>query len=67
MDTKSKAKTRRRRRKGQDDLLVQEGGEVMGEIIRAGLTISGRKHYALDRTNGKEQAGKAQLLLYCRR
>ena len=62
VDRNRKAKTRRRRRRGQDDLLVQEGGEVMGEILRAGLTISGRKHYALPGGDGK-----AELLLYCRR
>jgi SAM-dependent methyltransferase len=81
VDLNRKAKVRRRRRRGQDDLLVQEGGEVMGEVIRAGLTISGRKYYALDGRNGNgrsgngrngagqdgKQDGKAQLLLYCRR
>jgi SAM-dependent methyltransferase len=62
VDTGKKAKTARRRRKGQDHLLVLEGGEVMGEIIRAGLTITGRKLYPLP-----GGGGRAELQLYCRR
>ena len=62
VETGKKAKTARKRRKKQDDLLVQEGGEVMGEIIRAGLTISGRKQYAVP-----GQDARAELLLYCQR
>ena len=63
VDLSHKVKTRKRRRRpGQDELMVQEGGEVMGEVLRAGLTISGRKHYPLPGANGK-----ADLLLYCRR
>jgi SAM-dependent methyltransferase len=62
VDTSRKVKGPRRHRKGQDHLLVQEGGEVMGEVLRAGLTISGRRHYALG-----DKDGKAELLLYCRR
>jgi SAM-dependent methyltransferase len=60
-----KVKTRTKRRKGQDDLLVQEGGVVMGEILRAGLTIAGRRHYPVG--DGAGADAKSDLLLYCRR
>ncbi|MCK6479783.1 MAG: class I SAM-dependent methyltransferase [Planctomycetes bacterium] len=61
-----KAKATRRRRKVQDDLLVYEGGEVMGEVLRAGLEIVGRRQYpvAPDPETGEE---RADLLLYCRK
>jgi len=62
VDLGKKVKVARKRKKKQDDLLVLEGGEVMGEVIRAGLTISGRKHYPVP-----GQDGKAELLLYCQR
>jgi SAM-dependent methyltransferase len=55
-------KSRKRRRRGRDDLLVQKGGEVMGEVLRAGLDIAGRKHYPV---HGDD--GRADLMLYCRR
>jgi len=66
VDVGRKVKVARKRRKKQDDLLVLEGGEVMGEVIRAGLTISGRKHYPLPSKDGAKDA-KAELLLYCQR
>ncbi len=55
-------KARKRRRRGKDDLFVQEGGEVMGEVLRSGLSISGRRHYGVP---GEE--GRAELMLYCRK
>ncbi|MHC4925412.1 MAG: class I SAM-dependent methyltransferase [Planctomycetota bacterium] len=44
----------------QDTLLVQEGGPVVGEVIRAGLFIVGRHLYPISNT-------RAELLLYCRK
>lgn len=61
-----KAPTPRRRGRGQNDLLVQEGGVVMGEVIRSGLEIVGRRHYPVqDPAAGK--AGRSHLLLCCRK
>jgi len=51
-----------RRGRGQSDLLVQKGGEVMGEVLRAGLPIAGRRTYPI-----ADGDGKAALLIYCRR
>jgi SAM-dependent methyltransferase len=62
VDTTRKVKGSRRRRRNQDDLLVQEGGVVMGEILRSGLVIAGRRHYPL-----RQEPGKADLVLYCKR
>ena len=53
---------KRTRRRGQGDLLVAEGGEVMGEVLRAGLPIAGRKIYAAPSGDGT-----SELLIYCRR
>jgi len=58
---------RRRRRRGQDDLLVEDGGEVMGEVLRAGLPIAGRRLYPLPAGFHEGGDGKAELLLYCRK
>jgi SAM-dependent methyltransferase len=66
VDPSRRAKKGRRRRRGQDDLLVEDGGEVMGEVLRAGLPIVGRRLYPLPAgANGDE--GRAELLLYCRK
>lgn len=66
VDPSRRPRKGRRRRRGQDDLLVEDGGEVMGEVLRAGLPIAGRRLYPLPAgSNGDD--GKAELLLYCRK
>ncbi len=62
VDPSRRAKTPRRGRRNPDDLLVQQGGEVMGEVLRAGLEIAGRKIYPVPGGDGR-----AVLLLYCRK
>ena len=78
---KGRAPRKRGRARGQNDLLVQEGGEVMGEILRAGLEIVGRRLYPVPgpaNTAGtgdgdgapcpaSPATGKQILLLYCRK
>ena len=76
VDPRRRARKGKRRRKGQDDLLVQEGGEVMGEVLRAGLPIAGRRVYSPPAAPAGIPAGpgpraadpaRSELLLYCRK
>jgi SAM-dependent methyltransferase len=70
VDPAGRGRKGKRRRKGQNDLLVQEGGEVMGEVLRAGLPIVGRRLYSPPLQGGSpgpEDEGKSELLLYCRK
>jgi SAM-dependent methyltransferase len=54
------AKPAKRRGKSEESLLVQEGGEVLGEILRAGFRIIERKAQATP-------AGKSELMVVCHR
>ncbi len=54
-------KTSRRRDDRAGALLVQEGGEVVGEVIRAGLQIVDRILYPFD------DGSRAELVLYTRK
>ncbi len=62
-----KAKATRKRKRTQNDLLVVEGGEVMGEVIRSGLEIVGRRQYPVSSGENAGDPGVANLLLYCRK
>jgi SAM-dependent methyltransferase len=55
-----RAKAGGRRGKVEESLLVQEGGEVLGEILRAGFQI-------FERRPERSPAGRLELMVVCRR
>jgi len=56
-----RARTAHRRPARRDQLLVQEGGEMVGEVLRSGFDVAGRHLYPFG------DDGRADLMVYCRK